>query len=67
MKTKGDLKHLGLTNNPSIIIFAKKLIYKHNFVQSVQSKANLLLKKVKSLKSRFNELFKKSFPSFWEI
>jgi hypothetical protein len=64
METKVDLQDLGVNDKLAIIISAKKFIYKHNFVQSVQSKVDLLLKKFKSFKSRFNELFKKDLLSF---
>ena len=66
MESKEDLQELGVTDRSSIILSTKKVIYKHNYVHTVNSKEDLLLKKVGNFKTNFNEMFKKGFPFFWD-
>ena len=66
MKTKVDLQALGVIDRLVVIISSNKVLCKHGYVNSVQSKVDLLLKKVKSFKDGFKELFKMGLPSFWD-
>lgn len=49
-----------------MIALAKKVIYKHKYVQSVKSKVKLLLKKVQDFKDKFSNVINKGMPCFWD-
>jgi hypothetical protein len=49
-----------------LIIWARRVIAKHNLLKSVQTKATQMEQSVQEFKDLFEELFIKGLPPFWD-
>ena len=50
----------------TLIIWARRVIAKHNLLKSVQTKATQMEQSVQEFKDFFAELFIKGIPPFWD-
>jgi hypothetical protein len=61
-----DLLTIGVKYKTTSIIWAKRVIDKHNLLKSVQTKATQMEQSVQEFKDFFEELFIKGIPPFWD-
>lgn len=64
--SKEYLQDLGVSDRLAIIMFAEKVLGKHNQVKYFQNKVDALPKKATNFKSRFAKFIKKGLPCFWD-
>jgi hypothetical protein len=62
--SSSSLQTIGVKDRTALIIWARRIITKHNLSNSVQNKASQLEKSVQDFKDLFEELFIKGLPSF---
>lgn len=60
------LRTLGLRDRFVVIIYAKKIIEKHNLMNEVKAKAELMRNEVHKFEAYMKLLFEKGYPSFWD-
>jgi hemerythrin superfamily protein len=51
----------------TLIIWARRVIAKHNLLKSVQTKAIQMEHSIQEFKDLFEELFIKGLPQFWDV
>jgi hypothetical protein len=61
-----DLQTIGVKDRTALIIWARRIIAKHNLLKSVTNKATQMEQTVQDFKNLFEELFIKGLPSFWD-
>jgi hypothetical protein len=59
-----ELQTIGVKDITTLIIWARRVIVKHNLLKSVQTKATQMEKSVQDFKDLFEELFIKGLPPF---
>jgi FtsZ-binding cell division protein ZapB len=64
--SNADLQTIGVKDRTAIIIWARKIIGKHNHIKNVQTKAEQMEQSVQDFKDLFSQLFNKGLPSFWD-
>jgi hypothetical protein len=57
--------YIGVKDRTTLIIWAKRVIAKHNLLKLVQTKATQMEKSLQELNYLFEELFIKGLPPFW--
>jgi hypothetical protein len=60
------LQTIGVKDRTSLIIWARRIIAKHNFLKSVQTKAVQMELGIQEFKDTFEQLFIKGLPPFWD-
>jgi len=60
-----DLQTIGVKYRTTLIIWARRVIAKHNLLKSFQTKETQMEQSVQDFKDLFEELFTKGLPSFW--
>jgi cell division protein FtsB len=61
-----DLQTIGVKDRTTLIIWARRIIAKHNFLKSVQNKAMQMEHNIQEFKDTFEQLFIKGLPPFWD-
>jgi hypothetical protein len=61
-----DLQTIGVKDRTALIIWARRVIDKHNLLKSVQTKATRMEQSVQEFKDLVEELFIKGLPPFWD-
>jgi hypothetical protein len=61
-----ELQTIGVKDKTTLIIWARRIIAKHNFLKSVQTKAIQMEQSIHEFKDLFEELFIKGLPPFWD-
>jgi hypothetical protein len=61
-----DLLTIGVKYRTALIIWARRIITKHKFLKSVQTKAVKMEQSIQEFKDAFEQLFIKSLPPFWD-
>jgi hypothetical protein len=61
-----DLQTIGVKDRTALIIWARRIITKHDLLKSVLNKAIQMEQSVQNFKNLFEELFIKGLPSFWD-
>jgi hypothetical protein len=61
-----ELQTIGVKDRTTLIIWARRVIAKHNLLKSVQTKATQMEQSVQEFKDLFEELFIKGLPPFWD-
>jgi hypothetical protein len=61
-----ELQTIGVKYRTTLIIWARRVIAKHNLLKSVQTKATQMEQSVQEFKDLFEELFIKGLPPFWD-
>jgi hypothetical protein len=61
-----DLQTIGVKYRTTLIIWARRVIAKHNLLKSVQTKATQMEQSVQEFKYLFEELFIKGLPPSWD-
>ena len=61
-----ELQPIRVKDIIALIIWAMRVISKHNLLKSVQTKATQMEKSVQEFKDLFEELFIKGLPPFWD-
>ena len=64
--TYEDMQEMEIRDRLAIILWARKLVNKHNLVKVVQEKENHMLMEVKYFKKMFQEQFDEGLPPFWD-
>ena len=62
--SNAHLQILGIKSITVVIVWARKILGKHNHVRNVQSKAKQIQQNVKYFKDLLTQLFQKGLPSF---
>ena len=57
---------MGIKDGITVITWDVKFIGKHQHIETVQAKEDIMLHQVKSFKGLFVELFQKGMPPFWD-
>jgi len=57
---------IGVKYRATLIIWARRVIAKHNLLKSVKTKAMQMDQRIHEFKDMFEELFVKGIPSFWD-
>ena len=57
---------MGIKARITVITWARKVVGKHQHIETVQAKIDIMQHQVKIFKGSFVSLFQKGFPSFWE-
>jgi hypothetical protein len=61
-----ELQTIGVKDRTSLIIWARRIITKHNFLKSVQTKSVQMEQSIQEFKDTFEQFFIKSLPPFWD-
>jgi hypothetical protein len=61
-----DLQTIGVKDRTTLIIWARRIIAKHNFLKSVQTKVVQMEQSIQEFKDTFEQLFIKGLPPFWD-
>jgi hypothetical protein len=61
-----DLQTIGVKDRTALIIWAKRIIAKHNLLKSVQNIAMQMEHSIQELKDTFEQLFIKGLPPLWD-
>jgi hypothetical protein len=61
-----DLQTIGVKDKTALIIWARRIIAKHNLLKSVQNKAMQMEHNIQEFKDTFEQLFVKGLPPFWD-
>jgi hypothetical protein len=61
-----ELHTIGVKDIITLIIWARRVITKHNLLKSVKTKETQMEQSVKEFKDLFEELFIKGLPPFWD-
>jgi hypothetical protein len=61
-----DLQTIGVKDMTALIIWARRIIAKHNLLRSFQNKAMQIEHTIQEFKDAFEQLFIKGLPSFWD-
>ena len=61
-----ELQTIGVKYRTTLIIWAKRIIAKHNLLKSVQTKSVQMELSIQEFKDLFEQLFIKGLPSFWD-
>jgi hypothetical protein len=61
-----DLQTIGVKDRIALIIWARRIIIKHNFLKLVQTKAVQMEQSIREFKDTFEQLFIKGLPPFWD-
>jgi hypothetical protein len=61
-----DLQTIGIQDKTTLIIWARRVIAKHNLLKSVQTKATQMDQSMQEFKDLFEELFIKGLLPFWD-
>jgi hypothetical protein len=61
-----ELQTIGVKYRTTLIIWARRVITKHNLLKSVQTKAIQMDKSIQEFKDLFEEFFIKVLPPFWD-
>jgi hypothetical protein len=61
-----ELQTIGVKDRTTLIIWARRVIAKHNLLKLVQTKAIQMEKSIQEFKDLFEELFIKGLPPFWD-
>ena len=61
-----ELNTVNIKDIISIITWARKVVYKHHHVDTVQAKIDIMAHQLKLFRDMFDPLFKKGLPLFWE-
>jgi hypothetical protein len=61
-----ELQTIGVKYRTTLIIWARRVIAKHNLLKSVQTKAIQMEQSIQEFKDLFEELFIKGLPPFWD-
>ena len=61
-----DLHTIGVKYRISLIIWARRIISKHNLSKLILNKATQMEQSVQDFKNLFEGLYIKSLPSFWD-
>ena len=64
--TEDYLKAANIKDKISVIKWAKKVVNKHQDLDTVQEKIDIMTHQVKMFTERFMQLFKRGLPFFWE-
>ena len=64
--TNEQLQALGVKYRIIIIMWARKVIYKHTYMNNVKAKAEVTRNYVQKVKNIFQPLFQISIPTFWD-
>jgi hypothetical protein len=62
-----DIQTIGVKYRTALIIWARRIITKHDLLKSVLNKAIQMEQSVQNFKNLFEELFIKGLPSFWDV
>jgi hypothetical protein len=62
-----NLQTIGVKDRTTVIIWARRIIDKHNFLKLVQTKAIQMEKSIQEFKDTFEQLFIKGLPSFLDV
>jgi hypothetical protein len=60
------LQTIRVNERTALIIWAMRIITKHNFLKSVQTKAVQMEQSIQEFKDTFEQLFIKGLPPFWD-
>jgi hypothetical protein len=61
-----DVHTIGVKDRTPLIIWARRITAKHNFLKSVQTKAMQMEQSIQEFKDAFEQLFIKGLPPFWD-
>jgi hypothetical protein len=61
-----NIHTIGVKDRIALIIWARRIIAKHEILKSVMNKAIQMEQSVQNFKNLFEELFIKGLPSFWD-
>jgi Txe/YoeB family toxin of Txe-Axe toxin-antitoxin module len=61
-----ELQTIGVKLKTGLIIWSRRIIAKHKFLKSVQTKAMQMEQSMQEFKDTFEQLFIKGLPSFWD-
>ena len=61
-----DLQIIGVNEKIALIIWAKRIIAKHNLLKLVQTKDVQMEQRIQEFKDTFKQLFIKGLPPFWD-
>jgi hypothetical protein len=61
-----DLQTIGVKEKKTLIIWARRIIAKHNLLNSVQTKVVQMEQSIQEFKDTFEQLFVKGLPPFWD-
>jgi hypothetical protein len=61
-----ELQTIGVKERTTLIIWARRIIAKNNFLKSFQTKATQMEQSIQEFKDLFEQLFIKGLPSFWD-
>ena len=61
-----DLQTNRVKDRTALIIWARRIIAKHNFLKSVETKAVQMEKIIQEFKDTFEQFFIKGLPPFWD-
>ena len=61
-----DLRTMGIKDRITVFSWARKVVGKHQHIETVHARIDTMQHQVKIFKSSFVSLFHKGFPSFWE-
>jgi hypothetical protein len=61
-----ELHTIGVKDRTALIIWARRIIAKHNLLKSVQTKAAQIEQSIQEFKDTFEQLFIKGLPPFWD-
>ena len=57
---------MGIKYRITVITWDRKVVEKHQHIETVQAEIGIMLHQVKTFKGSFVSLFQKGLPSFWE-
>jgi hypothetical protein len=61
-----ELQTIRVKDRTTLIIWARRVITKHNLLKSIQTKAIQMEQSIHEFKYMFEELFIKDLPPFWD-
>ena len=61
-----ELPTIGVKDRTTLIIWARRIIAKNNFLKSVQTKVVQMEQNIQEFKDTFEQLFIKGLPPFWD-
>ena len=64
--TEEDIKKGNILENISTIIWARKVVIKYQYLDTVKAKMDIMNHQIKEFIELFNPLFKRGIPFFWE-
>ena len=60
-----DLRTMGIKDIITVITWVRKVVGKHQHIETVQAEIDIMQHQIKIFKGLFVSLFQKGFPSFW--